>query len=113
MLVITLLLAQIDDEGNERPIMYVSTKLTETQLRWSVIAKESYAVIFALRKFDHIVYGQRIILYTDHNPLQYVTSSLFKDSKLVRWSLALQRYDITIKHRAGVLNANCDCLSRL
>ena len=106
-------LAQVDIEGNEHPVEFASSKLSDTQSRWSTIEKEAYAVIFALRKFDSIVYRQPITIYTDHNPLHFLVNSLPKSSKLIRWSLALQRYDITIKHRAGNLNANCDALSRL
>ena len=106
-------LAQIDDDGSEHPIAFASSKLSDVQRRWSTIEKEGYAIIFALRKFDSIIFGQNIILFTDHNPLHYLTNSLPKSSKLTRWSLALQRYNLTIKHRAGKLNANCDALSRL
>ena len=106
-------LAQINNEGEEHPIEFASSKLSATQQRWSTIEKEAYAIIFALRKFDHFVYGQPITIYTDHNPLHFLVNSLPKSSKLTRWSLALQRYEITIKHRAGKMNSNCDALSRL
>ena len=106
-------LSQNDDENNERPIAFASAKLTDTQKRWSTVEKEAYAIIFALHKFDHIVFGSQIILYTDHNPLQYIVACTPRSAKLTRWSLALQRFNITIKFRAGKENANCDALSRL
>ena len=31
---------------------------------------------------------------------------------MARWSLLLEEYDFTVKHRAGVDNTNADCLSR-
>jgi hypothetical protein len=106
-------LAQLDDEGNEHPIAFASGKLSDTQARWSTIEKEAYAIIFALKKFDHMIFGQNIIVYSDHNPLHFLADSIPKSSKLTRWSLALQRYNLKIEHRAGKLNANCDALSRL
>ena len=104
--------SQLDDEGSERPIAFVSAKLSEVQCRWSTIEKEAFAVIFALKKFDPIVFGCRIELYTDHNPLQYLVVCAPKSAKLTRWSLSLTRYDITVKHIHGKDNVTADCLSR-
>ena len=106
-------LSQMDDEGKERPIAYFSSKLSDTQRNWATIKKESYAVIAALQKFDVIVFGNHIELFTDHNPLKYHVHCTPKSAKLTRWALALQRYDIAVHHRSGNENANADCLSRL
>ena len=100
-------------ENGDRPIFYASAKLTDVQRRWSVIEKETYSTIFALRKFDDIVYGYEIELFTDHNPLQFLVSCTPRSSKLVRWSLSLQRYKITVKHCPGKMNGVADGLSRL
>lgn len=86
-------LSQLDDDGKPRPVAYASVKLSDVQKRWSVIERESHAVIFALQKFDVIVYGSRIELYSDHNPLQYLVSCIPKSAKFTDWALALTRYD--------------------
>ena len=99
--------------GEEKPIGFFSAKLSETQQRWSTIEKEAYAVIAALNHFDVIVFGRRIKLFTDHNPLTFLVQCVPRSAKLTRWSLALQRYDITVCHRSGRSNANADCLSRM
>jgi RNase H-like domain found in reverse transcriptase len=104
--------AQIDDEGQERPIAFASAKLTEVQCRWSTIEKEAYAVIFALQRFDIIIFGAVIHLYTDNNPLKYLAACVPKSAKLTRWSLSLTRYDIQVNHIHGKDNVTADCLSR-
>ena len=106
-------LAQLDDKNIEHPILFVSSKLSPTQCRWSVIEKESFAVIFALSKFDHIVFGNKIDLYSDHNPLKHLVSCTPRSAKLTRWALSLQHYDITVHYRKGIENVVPDCLSRL
>ena len=106
-------LAQLNDSSHEAPIAYASSKLTDTQRRWSTVEKESYAVVFALEKFSTIIYGCHIILYSDHNPLQYLMSSAPKSSKLIRWVMGLAKYDLEVRHRPGVQNIIPDCLSRL
>lgn len=107
-------LSQKDDFGSVRPVAYASAKLTDVQRRWSVIEKEAYAVIFALQRFDVMVFGNPITLYIDHNPLQFLVSSVPRSTKLTRWALALQRYNITaVIHKAGKDNLVADGLSRL
>ena len=54
-------LAQLRN-GCERPIAYASRKLSETQQRWSTIEKESYAVIFALQRFEHYLIGAKMLI---------------------------------------------------
>ena len=105
-------IAQLDEHGLERPIAFASAKLSPAETRYSVIEKESLAVIFALKKFDGILYGCHIDLYTDHNPLKYVVSCAPSSAKLTRWALSLSRYDITIHHIKGKDNFSADFLTR-
>jgi hypothetical protein len=105
--------SQLDEVGQHRPVAFASKKFTPTETRYSVIEREAYAVLFALQKFDMIVFGSRIVLYSDHNPLQYIANGSVTSSKLTRWSLSLSRYDIEIRHVAGELNSVSDLLSRL
>jgi hypothetical protein len=99
-------------EGREYPVAFASCKLTETQQRWATVEKEAYAALWSLQKFKHWIFGNVVILYSDHNPITFLTSSTPKSSKLMRWALALQEFDVVFRHRAGVLNTAADCLSR-
>ena len=108
-------LAQKFSDG-EHPIAYAAHKLSTTQHNSATIEKEAFAIIFALKKFDDIVHGRKIAVYSDDNPLKFLSDAVPKSSKLTRWSLALQRYDITILHRSGVNNqmqTHCPGFSRL
>jgi len=42
-------LSQLDDNNTERPLAFASSKLSDTQRRWSTIEKEAYAVLYALK----------------------------------------------------------------
>ena len=101
-----------DMDGVEKPIAFASYKFTDPQRKLSTIEKEAYAVIYALKKFDYLVFGREIVLYTDHDPLHYLTSSTPKSAKLTRWSLALTRYNIVVHHIRGRDNICADYLSR-
>lgn len=99
--------------GTQRPIAFLSKKLSDSQAKWSAIEREAYAIVWALGKLDTWLFGAKIKVATDHNPLTYLTRSASSSARLTRWSLALQRYDIEIIHIRGSLNKCADALSRL
>ena len=105
-------------DGSERPIANVSKTLSQTQRKYSQIHKEAFAIIFALTKFHHFLYGRKFIVVTDHKPL----ISLFSPNKatpalaanrLARWALTLSQYDYLVEYRQSTKHGNADALSRL
>ena len=106
-------LAQQDLEGKERPIAFLSKKLSPAQTRWATIEKEAYAIIWALGKLDAWLFGTKVKVITDHNPLKFLTLTTPQSARLTRWALALQKYNLEIEHKKGCLNANADAMSRL
>ena len=95
------------------PVAFGSAKLSLTQQRWAIIEKEAYAALWALQKFKHWLFGTNVTLYSDHNPISYLTETTPKSSKLIRWALALQEFNVSFVYRAGRNNEAADCLSRL
>lgn len=90
----------------------MSAKLSDVQRRWSAIELEAFGVISSLQFFDVMIYGHHVDMYTDHNPLKFIVVGTPKSSKLCRWSLALQRYDLTLHYKSGSTHLNADGLSR-
>lgn len=87
-------------------------KPTATQQRWATVEKEAYAALWSLQTLKHWIFGSTATLYSDHNPITFLTATTHKSSKLMRWALALQELDFVFHHWAGVLNAAAHCLSR-
>ena len=54
---------------NEKPIYYLSHKLSKTQCKWPTIEKEAYAINYALCKLDYYLHVARFVTKTDHKPL--------------------------------------------
>jgi len=111
-------LFQWSDDGRERPVTFASCKLTallasklgRQYWSWGII----YAVIWSLRKYRNLIFvGSKITYYCYHNPLLYITEGVTSSAKLLRWSLALQQFDVSFKYRPGRQNIVADCLSRL
>ena len=104
-------LTQTDPKGNELPVAFSSTKLNPIQSRWSTIEKEAYAALVALKRYRNWLFGSRITLYSDHNPLSFLTESAPKSAKLMRWSLAMGEFNVEFKYLSGKKNTVADCLS--
>jgi len=54
-----------------------------------------------------------VYIYSDHNPLSFLTESVPKSAKLMRWALSLQQFSIVFQYYPGKKNVVADCLSRL
>jgi len=105
-------LGQLDEGGVEQPLAFASQKLTDTQMAWATIEREAYAVIWALNRFRDLIFGARVSIFCDHNPLQYIRECAPKSAKLLRWSLALQEFDVDFHYKKGPHNVVADWLSR-
>ncbi len=73
----------------------------------------AFSALSALRRYRHWVFGAKIVVYSDHNPLTFLTESAPKSAKLMRWALALQEYDVEFRYRAGKTHIVPDVLTRL
>jgi hypothetical protein len=110
---ISAILAQRDDNGQERVVSYASRKLLPRETKYSTIELELRSVVFGLMKHHHFIYGRKIEVQSDHRPLSYISSLLEHSSRLARWNLILSNYDITPVYKKGCENRNADGLSRL
>lgn len=108
-------LSQCDTEGIEHPVAFFSKKFHKHELNYSTIEKETLSLLLSLEHFDVYVGSTKHTLevWTDHNPLVFISRMQNKNQRLMRWSLALQSRDLDIKHIAGKDNVLADALSRI
>ena len=106
------LLAQEFDEG-ERPIQYMSQRLSHTQKKWPILQKEAFAIFCTLEKFRHYLHGSEFKIMTDHKPLQYLYSSEIKNPMVQRWALKISSMGGKIEYIPGDKNKQADFLSRI
>ncbi|KAJ1130301.1 hypothetical protein NDU88_008654 [Pleurodeles waltl] len=105
-------LAQLNEEGQDQPVVFISRRLLPREQRWSAIEREAFAVVWALKKLRPYLFGTHFLVQTDHRPLRWLMQMRGENPKLLRWSISLQGMDFTVEHRPGVDHANADGLSR-
>ena len=106
-------LGQQDEKEKDHVIAYTSRGLKPHEKNYSTIEKELLAIVFGTKQFRHYIWSRKVILLTDHRPLQWLKGHGDPTSRLVRWMLQLQEFDIHFQYRSGKSNANADCLSRI
>ncbi|MCG7876478.1 MAG: DDE-type integrase/transposase/recombinase [Candidatus Thiodiazotropha taylori] len=97
---------------NEKPIYYLSHKLSKTQCKWSTIEKEAYAIHYSLQKLDYYLHNAKFTIKTDHKPLKYLLESQMQNKKIQLWALGISGYNCTIEYISGTENTCADLLSR-
>lgn len=100
-------------DGVERPVMFVSRVLTSADLKYSPTEGEALAIVFALKRCEHLLYGQHVIIRTDHRPLTFINSGHESNRKLARWWSIVNEFDYELQYVQGKVNVVADALSRL
>lgn len=108
-------LLQTDINGFKHPVCFFSRKFNQHQLGYSTFVKEALAFVLALQHFDVYIgsVSYPLIVYTDHNPLLFVSRMKNHNQQLMRWSLFLQTFQLDIWHIRGKDNVIVDALSRV
>ncbi len=73
----------------EHPVSYFSEKFSKAQQNYSVIEKEALVFVLVLQHFDVYLGNspQPIIVYTDHNPLVFISRMSGSNQRLLQWAI--------------------------
>ena len=97
----------------DRPIAFASRSLTKLESKYTTTEKECLALVFAVQKFHHYLYGKQFDVQVDHKPLESLNNCNKKtNARIERWIMTLQNYRFKIIHKPGRENI-ADCFSRL
>lgn len=105
-------LFQKSPQGECQIIAFCSRTLKGAELNYGITEKEALAVLYCLRQWRVFVLGTKVTVITDHKSLIFLKKCRLMNSRLTRWTLYLQEYDLEIVHCAGKDNVVADVLSR-
>jgi hypothetical protein len=97
---------------DNRPIAFVSRKLSKTQQKYSVTEIEVLAIVETLKEFKGMLWGQDIKVYTDHKNLTRDALGLTSD-RVYRWWFLLQEYAPKKIYIKGIHNTVADAILQL
>ena len=103
------ILSQKQDNGTEKMIYAYSKTMDQAQRNYSVTDKELLGVVKSREHFRRYLFGKKFILRTNHKALIYLANASDPSSRMLRWGLKMQEYQI--EHIQGELNG-ADSLSR-
>jgi hypothetical protein len=99
-----------------QPVAFMSQTLSQTQRKWAAPELETFAIVQAIKKFEHFVSSRKFDLITDQQGIAYLLSGTnktrIKNDKLQRWRLEFAPFNFSIHYRPGALNTAADALSR-
>lgn len=105
------------NENEKRVITCISKSLTDTEQRYPQTHKEALAIVWAVEKLHFYLLGREFVIYTDHEPLEYVfkRKNISDKRAMTRaegWALRLSSYHFKIRHVSSTENI-ADPLSRI
>ena len=106
------MLSQVVD-GVEYPVLFCSRKLATNEANYAPTEGEALAILFAWRRLAQVLYGQKVVIRTDHRPLLFIQGGMEHNRKLARWWMLLQEFDYRLEYVTGKSNLVADGLSRL
>ena len=93
-----------------KPIAFYSRKLNSAQKRYPTGKQELLSIVETLKEFKNILFGQQLIIHTDHKNLLYKKMAT---DRIICWHLLIEEYGPEYVHIAGPENVVADALSQL
>ena len=90
---------------DSKPVCFLSKALTPSEANYTNIERELLAILFACEKLHRYTFGRKIIVHTDHKPLQAIFQKpvSLAPSRLQRMLLCLSKYDTQVKYASRPL----------
>ena len=96
-----------------KPIAFYSKHLSKTERAYSTSERELLGIVLSVEHFKQYIYGRHVEIWTDHEPLKFLSTADVPSPRLARLQKRLNIYNYSIQYRPGKANGNADALSRL
>ena len=79
---ISAILMQGDDQGNKKPVAYMSQILSDDEFKYSFIEKHAFALVKAVEKFRHFILGKHTLVKVPLPAVKVFLSQTYLSGKL-------------------------------
>ena len=108
---ISAILSQVQD-GRERLIAAQGRKCNGAESWYDSMKGEMLALVFALKKFEHILLYDKFVWKTDSKDCLYWQTAKRESPIFSRWYEYLSRFNFEAQHVPGASNTLADAISR-
>ena len=90
-------LLQKNKEGQEQPLTFMSRALQNSELKYTTMEKQAYALVKSLKHFKIYIGYSKIIGYVPHAAVKDIMSQQDCLGIRAKWVSKIQEYDLEIK----------------
>ena len=94
---IAAILLQKNKEGLEQPIAFFSKTLRDSELKYTILEKQAYALEKALKFFRIYVLHSKVISFVPNADVKYVLTQPDSEGKRGKWIAKIMDYDVEIR----------------
>ena len=112
---VSAILMQKEDANEDEighVICYGSRKLLPRERKYPIVELELLALVYGVLRYKHYIYGKKVDVFSDHQPIKWMNSLVKHNCRIARWALLIQDFDLTIHHVPGT-HQLADVLTRL
>ncbi|XP_042027222.1 uncharacterized protein LOC121774404 [Salvia splendens] len=80
-------------QGKSYVVLYASKTFGQAQMNYDMTEKEMLSVVFAFEKYRQHLRGSKVVVYTNHAAIKYLSSKRRSKPHLIRWLLLLQEFE--------------------
>lgn len=105
--------SQGEDLKTAKIAAFWSGKFTATQQNYPVHEQELLAIKESLERFQNLLHGAHIRVFTDHKALEYFNTQRKLSARQTRWMEKISKFDIEVHYIPGETNVLAEALSRM
>ena len=88
------MLAQEDNDKDERAMYYLSKRFHDYETRYTSIEKLGFTLVWAIQKLRHIILPFQVWIVARMDPLKYLFEKPVLSGRLSRWLILLAEFDL-------------------
>ena len=93
-------------------VAYISCQLKDHERNYPTHDFELAVIVFALKIWQHDLYGEQFEVFTDYRSLKYMFTQKYLNLRQRRSVEYLKDYDFSLSYHLGKANVVADALSR-
>ena len=94
---LAVVLLQKNKDGLQQPIAFFSKTLRDSELKYSILEKQAYSLVKALKFFRIYVLHSNVIAYVPNVAIKDVLTQPGSEGKRGKWIAKIMEYDLDIR----------------